>query len=192
MGIFALTVLAFGMSMDAFAVTLVRGASTQKRTSFWQILRMGLIFGVVEMITPLIGFALGVAASNVISQWDHWLAFILLTGLGGHMIYEGFQAVDEEAEVENSKTKGFILLLTTAFATSIDSMIVGVGLAFLDVNIVIAALMIGIATTMMSILGLYLGRSFGSKLGKLAEILGGMILIMIGAIVLVEHLGLLD
>lgn len=191
MGIFALTALAFGMSMDAFAVTLVRGASTRKYASFWQILRTGLIFGVVEMITPLIGFAFGMAASHVISQWDHWLAFVLLAGLGGHMIYGGFQAADEKVEAENSKTKGLVLLLTTAFATSIDSMIVGVGLAFLDVNIVVAALMIGVATTMMSILGLYLGRSFGSRLGKLAEIFGGVILIVIGSVVLVEHLGLL-
>lgn len=189
---FALIILAFGMSMDAFAVTLARSTSMIQSVGFWQLLRISLVFGLVEMITPLIGFTLGVAASSIISEWDHWLAFVLLAGLGGHMIYENLSSTPAlfNNTSPSKHTQSLLLLLTTAFATSIDSMIVGVGLAFLEVNIFIAAMIIGIATTLMSGLGLWLGHSLGNKLGRWAELLGGMILIGIGTTVLIEHLGL--
>lgn len=192
MSIISLILLAFSMSADAFAAAIAKGAAVKQPTAK-QIIQTALVFGIIETITPMVGWSLGVVAAPYIEAYDHWIAFVLLGGLGAKMIYEGLSDDDdEETETQpKSAKKGLILLMITAFATSIDSMIVGVGLAFLDVNIWLTALAIGSATTLMAGIGMKLGNALGNVAGKRAEIAGGCVLIGIGALILVEHLNLL-
>ena len=181
----ATILLAFGMSMDAFAASIGKGATLHK-PKFSEAVRTGLIFGAIETLTPLVGWGLGMLASQFILEWNHWIAFILLVFLGGRMIVEGFRGDSDEA-CEAPHRHGFWLLVTTAFATSLDAMAVGVGLAFLQVSIVTTALAIGCATFIMSTLGMMVGRFIGPLLGKRAEILGGIVLIGIGSEILWSH-----
>jgi len=184
MNLSATLLLAFGMSMDAFAASMGKGATLHK-PKFSEALRTGLIFGAIETLTPLIGWGLGMLASQFVLEWNHWIAFILLTFLGGRMVIEGIRNdVDEDQPVHRH---GFWLLVTTAIATSLDAMAVGVGLAFLQVNIIATALAIGCATLIMSTLGMMIGRFIGPLLGKRAEILGGLVLIGIGAQIMWSH-----
>ncbi len=184
MNLSATILLAFGMSMDAFAASIGKGATLHK-PKFSEALRTGLIFGVIETLTPLIGWGLGMLASQFVLEWNHWIAFILLTFLGARMVIEGIRNdVDDEEPV---RRHGFWLLVTTAIATSLDAMAVGVGLAFLQVNIIATALAIGCATLIMSTLGMMVGRFIGPLLGKRAEILGGIVLIGIGAQIMWNH-----
>ena len=156
------------------------------QTSLVRSLRTGAIFGVIEAITPLLGWALGSAASDYVKAWDHWIAFVLLLGLDGHMLLASLKKAEEE--VEKPKRHGFWLLAVTGFATSIDAMAVGVGLAFLDVNILTVALAIGLATFTMVTLGVMAGRFVGAIAGRWAEGVGGVLLMGIGALILFEHL----
>lgn len=185
MNLSATILLAFGMSMDAFAASIGKGATLHK-PRFSEALRTGLIFGAIETMTPLIGWGLGVLASQFVLEWNHWIAFVLLIFLGGRMIVEGVRGNDDETE-EALQRHGFWLLVTTAIATSLDAMAVGVGLAFLQVNILLTALAIGCATLIMSTLGMMVGRFIGPLLGKRAEILGGLVLIGIGSQILWNH-----
>ena len=185
MNVSATILLAFGMSMDAFAASIGKGATLHK-PKFSEALRTGLIFGAIETLTPLVGWGLGMLASQFVLEWNHWIAFVLLVLLGGRMVIEGLRGGDSD-ECEAPRRHGFWLLVTTAFATSLDAMAVGVGLAFLQVNIIATALAIGCATLMMSTLGIMVGRFIGPLLGKRAEILGGIVLIGIGAQILWSH-----
>ena len=185
MNLSATILLAFGMSMDAFAASIGKGATLHK-PKFSEAVRTGLIFGAIETLTPLVGWGLGMLASQFILEWNHWIAFILLVFLGGRMIVEGFRGDSDEA-CEAPHRHGFWLLVTTAFATSLDAMAVGVGLAFLQVSIVTTALAIGCATFIMSTLGMMVGRFIDPLLGKRAEILGGIVLIGIGSEILWSH-----
>ncbi|ALR77051.1 manganese efflux pump MntP [[Enterobacter] lignolyticus] len=184
MNLSATILLAFGMSMDAFAASIGKGATLHK-PKFSEALRTGLIFGSIEALTPLIGWGLGMLASQFVLEWNHWIAFVLLVFLGGRMIVEGFRGVDDDEEIPHRH--GFWLLVTTAIATSLDAMAVGVGLAFLQANILLTALAIGCATFLMSTLGIMVGRYIGPLLGKRAEILGGIVLIGIGSQILWSH-----
>ncbi|EIY4987505.1 manganese efflux pump MntP [Klebsiella quasipneumoniae] len=185
MNLSATLLLAFGMSMDAFAASIGKGATLHK-PKFSEAVHTGLIFGAIETLTPLVGWGLGMLASQFVLEWNHWIAFILLVFLGGRMIIEGFRGDSDEA-CEAPRRHGFWLLVTTAFATSLDAMAVGVGLAFLQVSIVTTALAIGCATFIMSTLGIMVGRFIGPLLGKRAEILGGIVLIGIGSEILWSH-----
>ena len=185
MNLSATILLAFGMSMDAFAASIGKGATLHK-PKFSEAVRTGLIFFFFLFLTPLVGWGLGMLASQFILAWNHWIAFILLVFLGGRMIVEGFRGDSDEA-CEAPHRHGFWLLVTTAFATSLDAMAVGVGLAFLQVSIVTTALAIGCATFIMSTLGMMVGRFIGPLLGKRAEILGGIVLIGIGSEILWSH-----
>ena len=185
MNLSATLLLAFGMSMDAFAASIGKGATLHK-PKFSEAVRTGLIFGAIETLTPLVGWGLGMLASQFVLEWNHWIAFILLVFLGGRMIIEGFRGDSDEA-CEAPRRHGFWLLVTTAFATSLDAMAVGVGLAFLQVSIVTTALAIGCATFIMSTLGMMVVRFIGPLLGKRAEILGGIVLIGIGSEILWSH-----
>ncbi len=177
------------MSTDAFAAAIGKGAAMRK-PRLTDALRAGLIFGVIEAITPLIGWLLGRAASQYVEAFDHWIAFVLLGALGLHMIMAGLKGEDDsDAADEDQKPRhGFWALAVTGFATSIDAMAIGVGLAFLDVHIGVVALVIGLCTLTMVTLGIMLGRAIGSMVGKRAEIVGGVILIIIGCAILYEHL----
>ena len=193
MNLLTTILLALGMSVDAFAAALARGAGSLHYT--WrQTVKTALIFGIVETITPLIGWLVGSMAQKFIAEYDHWLAFGLLLALGLKMIWGALHDDDDEATAADKNRIDTTLLLTviTAIATSIDSMVVGVGLAFLDANIWLTALAIGISTTIMAAIGLRLGRLLGQKIGSRAEMAGGVVLIGIGTFILLEHLGYLN
>lgn len=179
-------ILAFGMSMDAFAASIGKGATLHK-PPLREALRTGLIFGVIEACTPLIGWSLGLIASRYVMAWDHWIAFTLLGCLGVRMIVTGCKHPTSELPLIGHHS--LRVLVTTAIATSLDAMAIGVGLAFLEVNIVHTAMIIGMATMLMATLGMLLGRFIGPLLGKKAEIIGGVVLIGIGCNILYTHLG---
>nr|WP_298411781.1 manganese efflux pump MntP family protein [uncultured Halomonas sp.] len=184
---FSLVLLALAMSTDSFAAAVGKGSSLD-RPRFTEALRMGLIFGIVESITPVVGWLIGQAASQFIENWDHWIAFTLLLILGLHMMYNGFKV--PESEAEKTKQHSLFLLIVTAVATSIDALEVGMGMgmAFIEVNILVAALAIGLATMTMVTVGVLLGRAIGILVGRRAEIVGGVVLVLVGAAVLYEHL----
>ncbi|SMP55080.1 manganese efflux pump MntP [Noviherbaspirillum suwonense] len=182
----ATALLSLAMSTDAFAAAVGKGAALH-RPHLREALRTGLIFGVIEGLTPVIGWLLGQLAAPYVSAWDHWIAFVLLGGLGIMMVREGLSTDEEEAEKPGSHS--FWLLAVTGFATSIDAMVVGAGLAIMDADIVVTAIAIGFSTFVMVTIGVMLGRVLGLIAGKRAEIVGGIILIGIGAFILYEHLG---
>jgi putative Mn2+ efflux pump MntP len=186
MNLASTAILALAMSTDAFAAAVGKGTSLQK-PRWSEALRTGAIFGVIEALTPLAGWALGLAAASYVKDWDHWIAFVLLAVLGVRMILAAANASDEDDKTKPTK-HGFWLLAITGFATSIDAMVVGVGLAFLDANILQIALAIGLATFTMVTLGVMVGRVLGSVAGRWAEVLGGVLLIGIGSAILYEHL----
>ena len=190
MNAFALMSLSVGMSMDAFTAALAKGA-TDKRPTLITAFKGGLLFGVVEAVAPILGYVLTKAASgylvgDYIATFDHWIAFVLLMCLGLCFIHQALGNPNKEDEHDGDDS--FFVMLLTAVATSIDSMVVGVSLAFLHVDIWIAALMIGITTTLMATLGLYLGNRLGRSFGKVAMAVGGMVLMMIGMSILYMHL----
>ena len=174
------------MSTDAFAAAVGKGTALQK-PRWSEALRTGVIFGVIEAITPIVGWALGHAASNYVKSWDHWIAFTLLSILGLRMIVAALKAPNE-AQIDKPIRHGFWLLAITGFATSVDAMAVGVGLAFLDVNIVPVAAAIGLATFLMVTFGVMVGHFLGNIAGRWAEAIGGVLLIAIGSVILYEHL----
>lgn len=176
-------ILAVSMSIDAFIASLGRGADA-KRACLRRALRTGMIFGAIETLTPIIGWVMGMAAAQYVALFDHWIAFGLLGGVGLRMI---MQAVARRPE-EQARSASSWGLIATAIGTSIDAMAVGVSLAFLDVNIILIALAIGLATTLMSTAGFMAGRVLGSRFGRIAEILGGLALIGLGGTILFQHL----
>lgn len=183
----SIALLSLAMSTDAFAAAVGKGMALH-RPHWREALRTGAIFGAIEGTTPLIGWALGLAAADYVKAWDHWIAFALLAGLGAHMVYNGLQAEGAPAEEKPSR-HGFWLLALTGFATSVDAMVVGVGLAFLDVPILPVAAAIGCTTFAAVTLGVMAGRVLGRASGRWAEIVGGLVLAGIGAVILAEHLG---
>lgn len=178
-------ILALAMSTDAFAAAVSKGVALRK-PRFSEAVRTGLIFGVIEALTPIVGWALGSIAAEFVAEWDHWIAFCMLLVLGGMMIRNGLK--NEPEETSPVTRHSFWLLAATGFATSIDAMAVGVSLAFIDNNILITAAAIGLATLVMVTLGVMVGRIIGVVAGKWAEILGGLALMGIGAAILYEHL----
>lgn len=186
MNLASTALLAMAMSTDAFAAAIGKGTALQK-PRWSEALRTGAIFGVIEALTPLAGWALGLAAASYVKTWDHWIAFVLLSVLGVRMLMAAAQAPDA-AEADKPVRHGFWLLAVTGFATSIDAMAVGVGLAFLDVSILPVAAAIGFATFAMVTLGVMVGRVLGTVAGRWAEALGGLLLIGIGSAILYEHL----
>ena len=177
----ALLLLALSMSTDAFAVAICKGSSLNN-SRFFEAFRMGLIFGLIETVTPLIGWSIGNIAAHHVNVWGHWIAFALLVALGLHMLYEGLNP--SRKEIEQPSRHSFLKIALTAFGTSIDAMAVGASLAFVEVNIFLAAGLIGLATTVMVTLGVMLGRVAGAMFGHKAEVVGGLTLIVIGAWIL--------
>ena len=174
------------MSTDAFAAAVGKGAALNK-PNWREALRTGLIFGIIEGVTPVIGWALGQVAAPYVTAWDHWIAFVLLTLLGVRMIRTGF--AEPDAASSKPASHSFWVLAATGFATSIDAMVVGVGLAFMDADIVVTAVAIGVSTFIMVTIGVMLGRVLGLIAGRRAEIAGGILLVGIGCLILYEHVG---
>lgn len=189
----SVAVLAFGMSADACAAAMARGAST--RPSFSSAIKGGLVFGAIETLTPILGWALGLAASGYVAAIDHWVAFGLLAIVGGKMTIEGAARIGQpgvsDVENEDGVRAGYVTLVLTAIATSIDAAAVGVTLALVSVNIVSVALAIGLTTFVLATAGMLVGRSFGARFGPIVELIGGIGLIAIGTGILMEHTGLL-
>ena len=183
----SILMLGIAMSTDAFAAAVGKGAA-MRQPRFRDALRAGLIFGTIEAVTPVIGWALGSAAAAHVTAWDHWIAFGLLTLLGLHMIRAGLRADAADDLAARPRHHGFWALAATGFATSIDALAVGVGLAFLDVNILAVAATIGLTTLVMVSSGILLGRVLGAMAGKRAEVGGGVLLLFIGSFILFEHL----
>jgi putative Mn2+ efflux pump MntP len=175
--------LALSMSTDAFAAAVGKGARLD-RPGFGEALRTGLIFGSVEAATPLIGWSLGKAASRFIAAYDHWIAFAILTLVGGKMIWD---AVRRDPEEEKPKSHSLPVLVLTAIGTSIDALAVGVTLALIGANIIVNALAIGATTFVLVTIGMLTGRFLGEKFGHYAEAAGGIVLILIGVAILAEH-----
>lgn len=174
--------LGLAMSTDAFAAAIGKGAAMGDPR--WRdALRTGLVFGIVEATTPLIGWALGSFAERYIEDWDHWIAFALLCGLGLHMIWKALH----EGETDGSTRTGLWAIALAGLATSIDAMAVGVGLAFIEVNILLVSLVIGLCTFAMVTAGVMAGRALGALIGRRAEMAGGVILILVGAAIVYEH-----
>ncbi len=180
---FSILLLGLAMSTDAFAAAVGKGAAMFK-PRWADALRTGLIFGVVEAITPIIGWLLGSVAERYIEEWDHWIAFGLLSALGLHMIWKALHA---DGEDEAPQRTGIWAIALAGLATSIDAMAVGVGLAFIEVNILVVAAVIGLCTFVMVTLGVMAGRALGAFIGKRAEIAGGVILILVGMTIVYEH-----
>lgn len=184
----AIAVLSLSMSTDAFAAAVGRGAS--HRPNLASALKAGAVFGVIEAITPLIGWGLGMLAAGLVEQIDHWIAFVLLAAVGGKMIWEACKPLDPDTD-SAPRRSGPWALIATAIGTSIDAAAVGVGLALLGVNILVIALSIGATTFVMTTIGMLIGRAVGARFGKRAEFVGGLALIALGTTILLEHLGFL-
>lgn len=185
MGIIELFVLAVGLSMDAFAVSICKGLSLRK-INWKHMCIAGAWFGGFQALMPLIGYLLGSFFADSIIKYDHWIAFILLLIIGGKMIKEAFE---EEESVDSSMSAKSMFLL--AIATSIDALAVGVTFAFLKVQIIPAVSFIGIVTFVCSAIGVKIGSIFGTKYKSKAEFFGGVILIAIGLKILIGGLGII-
>ena len=186
MGIIELIILSVGLAMDAFAVAVCKGLAMAKMC--WKkACIVGAYFGIFQAGMPLVGFLLGVSFQEKITNIDHWIAFILLGVIGINMIKE---AISKEEEKSNDSVR-FKDMLILAVATSIDALAVGITFAFLKVNIWLAISLIGTMTFIISILGVKIGNIFGDKYEKKAEFVGGLILILLGVKILVEHLKIL-
>ncbi len=182
MQLWELFFIALGLSMDAFAVSICKGLSVKKIKTHHQ-LSVGLYFGGFQALMPLVGYLLGAQFQALITQFDHWIAFILLLLIGINMIKE---AKGDNEKIDSSFS--FKAMFPLAIATSIDALAVGVTFAFLQVNIVPAVTFIGATTFLLSIIGLIIGNIFGCRYKSKAEIFGGIVLILIGTKILFEHL----
>ena len=191
MGFVELFLIGVGLSMDAFAVSICKGLG-MKRLNMGQALVIGLFFEGFQALMPLIGWALGTQLADFITPIDHWIAFILLALIGGKMLFDAFRG-DDEGEAGEPKDTRLDLkeLLMLAIATSIDALAVGITFAFLGVNIVWAIAVIGVTTFALSVVGVAVGHAFGARYEKGATIAGGIVLILIGCKILLEHLGII-
>ena len=191
MGFVELFLIGVGLSMDAFAVSICKGLG-MKRLNMEQALVIGLFFGGFQALMPLIGWALGTQLADFITPIDHWIAFILLALIGGKMLLVAFREGDEEEAGEPKDTRLDLKeLLMLAIATSIDALAVGITFAFLGANIVVAIAVIGVTTFALSVVGVAVGHAFGARYEKGATIAGGIVLILIGCKILLEHLGIM-
>lgn len=186
MGIIELFLVAVGLSMDAFAVSICKGLAL-KKASLKDMALVGLWFGGFQALMPVLGYLVGVQFKDAISSVDHWIAFGLLVIIGGNMIREALSGGDDQSDASLAP-KNMLLL---ALATSIDALAVGVGFAFLNVNIGAAAGFIGTVTFVLSAAGVRVGALFGARYKNRAEVAGGVILILLGLKILLEHLGIL-
>ena len=186
MGLIELFLIAVGLSMDAFAVSVCKGLAMPKCT-FKKAAIVGLWFGGFQALMPAIGYILGAQFQEAIASIDHWIAFVLLALIGGNMIHEALDNDEEEADASLDVKTMFLL----AVATSIDALAIGITFAFLKVNIIPAVCFIGIVTFIISFAGVKIGNVFGARYKNKAEIVGGVILILLGLKILLAHLGFL-
>lgn len=187
MNLVTIVLISIGLAMDAFAVSICKGLS-MKKLDMKKALIIGLYFGLFQGMMPIIGYLLGKNFSDVVEVVDHWIAFILLGFIGGKMIKESLSKDDEGCTDDVS----FKTMVVLAIATSIDALAVGITFAFLkNTYLVLSFVLIGVITFVLSVLGVKIGNVFGDKYEKKAEFAGGLILILLGLKILLEHLGIL-
>lgn len=187
MGIIEIFLIAVGLGMDSFAVAVCKGLS-MKKMNWKKAIVIGLYFGIFQAMMPAIGYLLGKNFESFITAIDHWIAFILLGIIGTNMIKEAF---DDDCENINEDVD-FKTMCILGIATSIDALAIGITFAFLKVNLWLALIIIGVVAFTLSFFGVKIGNAFGTKYQKRAEILGGIILILMGLKILLEHLGVIN
>ena len=187
MEVIEIILIAIGLGMDSFAVSICKGLSMNKM-NWKKAVIIGIYFGAFQAGMPVIGYFLGKGFENVIQSFDHWIAFFLLSIIGVNMIME---SIKNDSEKINDSID-FKTMLILSVATSIDALTVGITFAFLKVNILIAIIIIGIIALSLSIIGVKIGCVFGNKYEKKAQLLGGIILILMGTKILLEHLEIIN
>ena len=194
MGFVELFLLGVGLSMDAFAVAVCKGLGMH-RVNYRRAVIIALFFGAFQGLMPLIGWLLGTQFEGFVTPVDHWIAFVLLGGIGGKMLWDAFHEEKDDGEgcgCDKANDRLDLRELTLlAVATSIDALAVGITFAFLQVDIVPAVLTIGITTFVLSLAGVIVGNQFGSRFERPATIAGGVVLVLLGVKILLEHLGIL-
>jgi putative Mn2+ efflux pump MntP len=187
----ALLALAVGLAMDATAVAAARGLAAP-RARIGHAVRVGLMFGGAQALMPLLGWIIGARLGALAARWDHWIAFVLLSGIGAKMLWEARQARDagpEGPRPDAGEVFGVRVLLVLALATSIDAFAVGITLPMLGVRLLPALLTIGLTTALLSGAAVLLSRRLGAALGPRLDAVGGLVLIALGAKILIQHLG---
>ena len=189
MGILEIILISISLAMDAFAVSICKGLS-MKSMNWKKAIIIGLYFGIFQGLMPTIGYFLGSGFDYLVTNIDHWIVFILLLYIGGNMIRESFNQDD----CNNNDNVDFKTMLILAVATSIDALAVGITFAFLNINIniILAFSLIGIITFGLCMIGVKIGNRFGNKYESKAEFAGGLILILIGLKILLEHLNIIS
>ncbi len=184
MQLLTIIIIAVGLAMDAFAVSVVSG-SAYKQLKIKHAFRMAIFFGGFQAIMPLVGSLAGISVKEYIAGFDHWAAFALLSAVGAKMIYESFKITKAE---ENFNPENILVLLALSVATSIDALVVGITLSFLRIPIAIAVTIIGLVTFVLSYLGVLIGKRFGHFFENKIEAIGGLVLIALGLKILIQHI----
>ena len=182
MSLIALILLAIGLAMDSLAVSIACGTCSDCK-KYTHTFKLASIFGLFHILMPILGWSIGKPIHKYISEYDHWLAFALLSVIGIKMIYESLKPEDQKCFNIN-KTK---VIISLALITSIDALIIGISLAFLEVNIIKAAIIFGIVNFFITFTGNRIGKQLGQHLGSYAEITGGVVLILLGIKIIIEH-----
>ncbi len=185
MGALEILLISIGLAMDAFAVSVCKGLA-MKKMSWKNAIIIGIYFGTFQALMPVLGYFLGATFENLVTKIDHWVAFGLLNLIGVNMLKEAFSKETEE----NNDDIGVKTMMILAIATSIDALAIGITFAFLRVNLPVAVTMIGVITFILSVIGVKIGNKFGDKYERKAEVVGGLILILMGVKILLEHLGI--
>ena len=186
MGLITLVFVAISLAMDAFTVAIAKGISL-KEAKPHQAAKVALFFGGFQALMPVIGYFLGSAFESLITNIDHWIAFILLGIIGGKMIKDSFADESDNCNDDVSFKTMFVL----AVATSIDALAIGITFAFLKVNLILAVALIGVITFILAVIGTKIGNRFGDKYQNKAELVGGIILVLLGIKILLEHLNII-
>lgn len=186
MDIISILIIAIALAMDAFAVSIANGVEIRKKYLL-QGLILAFSFGLFQTLMPIIGWKTGISIIHIIKAFDHWIAFIILGFIGGKMIYEA-KFLEDDSDSNSIKIVGIKKLLALSIATSIDALVVGFSLAVLEVNIIFVSVIIGIVTFCLSFIGVYFGSKFGHFFEGKLEITSGIILILLGCKILIEHL----
>lgn len=190
MSLVELLLIAVGLSMDAFAVSIAKGLG-MRRMVWRHAVYYGLLFGAFQALMPTLGYFLGTQLQGIVAPWDHWIVFGLLSYIGGSMIWEAVHDTEDDVEVQDEPAFDLREALLLAVATSIDALATGISFALLDVDIVFAATAIGLTTFAFSVVAVWIGNQFGSRWKRGASVAGGIVLIAIGTKVLLEHLGII-
>lgn len=184
MSIIEIALIGVGLAMDAFAVSICKGLA-MRRMNYKKAIIIAAFFGVFQALMPALGYVLGTAFANKIAAIDHWIAFILLALIGANMIKEALSSDDDECQDDSLRLGDLIML---SIATSIDALAVGITFAFFNVSLLLSVSMIGIITFIICVIGVKVGNVFGEKYKSKAELAGGLILIVMGAKILIDHL----